>query len=89
MKFWEGELEGGGLVLFDANTNLSRHPSPSHISPPSSNAVFILLPAIGCAPDVLISSPFMPGASSLVATSLFQLMHVHSICSPAAAPCHK
>ena len=61
-----------GLVLFDANTNLSHHPSASHMSPPS-DAVFILLPAIGCAPDVLISSPFMFGASSVVPTSLFQL----------------
>lgn len=88
MKFVEGEWEGGGLVLFDANTNLSRHPSPSHMSP-SSDAVFILLAAIGCAPDVLISSPFMSGASSVVPNSLFQLVHVHFICSPAVAACHK
>ena len=90
-EVWEREVGvrwGGGLVLFDANTNLSHHSSPSHMSPPS-DAVFILLPAIGCAPDVLISSPFMSGASSLVPTSLFQLMHVHFICSPAVTACHK
>jgi len=87
MKFGAGEWEGG-LVLFDANTNLSHHLSPSHMSP-LSDAVFILLPAIGCVPDVLISSPFMSAASSVVPTSLFQLMHVHFICSPAVAACHK
>jgi hypothetical protein len=38
---------------------------------------------------VLISSPFMLGASSVVPTSLFQLMHVYFICSPAVAACHK
>jgi hypothetical protein len=83
-------LERGvwGRGLFDANTNLSHHPSPSHMSP-LSDAVFMLLRAIGCAPDVLICSPFMSGASTVVPTSLFQLMHVHFICSPAVAACHK
>jgi len=91
-EVWGRGVGGRGwFCLMPTQTSLTTPPTPllATCLPPPSDAVFILLPAIGCAPDVLISSPFMSGASPLVATSLFQHKHVHFICSPSAAPCHK
>jgi len=83
-EVWGSGLEGGGwFCLMPTQTSLTTPPLATCL-PPLMRFLFCCLLL-----DVLISSPFMFGASSVVPTSLFQLMYVHFICNPAVAACHK